>query len=272
MATRGGEDITEGIKRAARCGYDGVEIPGFDDYYSRTKELKKLCDDEGLVVSSMCTVFLAGTNLSHPITRVREKSMDYVKRTIDFAAEVDCPMAIIYPGEYNKPIPTADYEVELKNGVESIRKMGEYAQPRNVRLCIEAWNRYDNHLINTLAEAKRWAKLVDLPNVGVQGDLFHMQFEELDVIKAIKEVGDCLIHMHFSDSHRGAPGQGHTDFVPILQALKDVNYEDFIAFELLPPAGDFFSWMERNDGSEFFTDEYAQLALDTLKTAEKKIV
>ena len=36
-------------------------------------------------------------------------------------------------------------------------------------------------------------------------------------------MGKKLNHCHLADSNRAAPGTGHTDFKPILQALKDIK-------------------------------------------------
>ncbi len=272
MINRPVEDIAESFKRAARCGFKYVEIPGFNDYYEKSKEIKEILEGEGLKMGSMCSVFLEGTCLSSPITRVRKKSIDYMKKTIDFASEQDCHMAIVYPGEFLKPVPLADPEDEFKYGVESMRISTEYAQKHDVTLCLEAWNRYDNHLINTLAEAVRWVKAVDMPNIGVHGDFFHMQFEEKDMYQALIDQKDYLVHIHLSDSGREAPGTGSHDFVKILQTLKDIGYDGYLALELLPPVAFFFDYMERCDGSRFQTDKYWIDGLKVLEEAEKKLV
>jgi sugar phosphate isomerase/epimerase len=265
-----GEPIGASIERIAKCGYDGIEVPGFDEVYTQAREIGRQCADAGLAVSSICSFFGAGINLAHPSRRIRGNSVDYMKRTVDFAAEVDCPTAIIYPGQFGKPVPLADYEDEKRWGIESMRAVAEYALPLGVNLCIEAWNRYDNHLINTLAQAKEWADEIGLENVGLQGDTFHIQFEESHPIEAIRNAGRDLIHMHFSENTRSAPGTGSMDFVPLLQVLKDIGYRGYITFEILPPAYDFTLYMETRDGSRFF-DEYTKLSIDTLKKAEKKV-
>jgi sugar phosphate isomerase/epimerase len=40
--------------------------------------------------------------------------------------------------------------------------------------------------------------------------------------------------VHFVDSNRRPAGMGHIDFVPIAQALRDIEYEGYASAEALP--------------------------------------
>ena len=39
-------------------------------------------------------------------------------------------------------------------------------------------------------------------------------------------------HFHANDANRRAPGMGDTDFLPILRALRDVQYRGYISIEV----------------------------------------
>jgi sugar phosphate isomerase/epimerase len=45
---------------------------------------------------------------------------------------------------------------------------------------------------------------------------------------------DDIAYIHFADSDRRAPGQGHIDFERILEALRRAGYDGWIAVEILP--------------------------------------
>ena len=53
---------------------------------------------------------------------------------------------------------------------------------------------------------------VDLPNVGVCLDTYHMNQEERDPLAAIRAVGPRMVDFHVADSNRRPPGQGAIDW------------------------------------------------------------
>ena len=111
---------------------------------------------------------------------------------------------------------------------------------------------------------------VDLPNTGVMGDTFHMNIDEASIPDAFRLAGKHLNHVHLADSNRAAPGKGHLDFVPIMQALKDIQYSGHLTFELLPAAADPFGTLKKGGGREFF-DEYTEQSITYMKGIEKKL-
>ena len=65
-----GEDIAESIDRLARLGYDAVEVEGEPETHD-PKRIKKLAEDAGLAVGSVCSNFTAERDL--PPRRERSK-------------------------------------------------------------------------------------------------------------------------------------------------------------------------------------------------------
>jgi sugar phosphate isomerase/epimerase len=94
-----------------------------------------------------------------------------------------------------------------------------------------------------------------------------MNLEEDSIEGAFREHGHLLQHVHLADSNRGAPGSGHLDFRPILAALADAGYENYLSFELLPAFADPFAALAGGGGEEFF-DTYTEQAIRVTKAAE----
>ena len=69
------------------------------------------------------------------------------------------------------------------------------------------------------------------PAVGVMLDTFHMNMEESDLARAIRQTGDRLFHFQANENHRGFVGSGHIDWPPIARALVDIGYAGPIVLE-----------------------------------------
>jgi sugar phosphate isomerase/epimerase len=262
-------DVYEGFKRLSRIGFDAVEVAGVPSYFHEADKIRKAVDAEGLVVSSICTM-CQDCDLAFPRIEERKKGIKYMCRVVDFAAALNCKRVVINPTRLTKWTPLARIEDELKWGAESVAEVAGYAKQKGITLCVEAWNRYDTYLINTAAECRAFIDMVKCDNVGVMLDTFHLNIEEVDMAKAILDSRGYLVHLHVGDSNRAAPGMGHTDFVPLMKALKEIDYQGYVTMELVPPAADPDTWEDMHDLTEFL-EEYPKIALKTLKEIEKSL-
>lgn len=264
-----GEDVTTSVKRLAKYGYDAIELIGEPDLYD-VKEVRNVTEAHGMKVSSICSIYNRDRDLAHPDPQRRKAAVDYVKRIADFSKEVGAEVMIVAPTANMKINSEADPQDEWNWAIEGIREGGEYAADLGVKLCIEAWNRFETFMLNRLDQALEMQKAVNLPNVGIMGDTFHMNIEEVNIADAIRASGDALIHIHLADSTRAAPGVGHIDFLPILQALKDINYPGYLTFEILPASADPFGVMKRGGATDFF-DKYTKQSIEVIKEIAKQV-
>lgn len=264
-----GEPIQRSIERVAKFGYDAIEMLGEPDQFD-TAEVNRLCNANGIKVSSICSIFTPERDMIHPDVKVRTQALDYVKSVLDFAAELDAHKVIISTTACNKTTPIVEIEKETQWAVENVRKAADYAAKNDITLCLESWNRYETYMADSLEKVSKLCKRIDRPNVGVMGDTFHMNIEEADMAGSLRKYAEQLVHMHFADSNRAAPGQGHIDFVPIVQALKEINYDGYIVFELLPAGGDPFAVMKAGNCDEFL-DEYTESAIQIIKDIERQL-
>ena len=264
-----GEDIADSIDRVARFGYDAIEVVGEPQELDAAR-IKRLADDAGIAVSSVCSIYTPERDLAHPDPTVRAGAVQYVKDVADFAATMRAPTIIVHPTACMKTQRLASEVDERKWAVESIREAGEHAAPLGVNLSLECWNRYETYFMNRLEQAAGLWQEIGLSNGGIQGDTFHMSLEESSIPEAFREYGSYLQHVHLADSNRAAPGAGHLDFVPIMQALVDVGYDGYLSFELLPASADPFGAMKAG-GQEAFFDKYTEQAIRHMKDVEAQL-
>lgn len=264
-----GEDISDSIDRVARLGYDAIEVVG-EPVELDPLRIKRLADDAGIVVSSVCSIYTAERDLAHPDPAIRANAVRYVKDVAEFAATMDAATIVVHPTACMKTQRLAPEADERAWAVAGLHEAGEHAASLGVNLSLECWNRYETYFMNRLEQAASLWRETGLTNGGIQGDTFHMSIEEESIEGAFRDYGPLLQHVHLADSNRAAPGAGHLDFVPIVRALVEVGYRGYLSFELLPAAADPFGAMKAG-GQEAFFDKYTAQAINHMKQVESQL-
>lgn len=265
----GHEPIDQGIDRLARFGYDGVEFIGEPDSIDVPAVLSEL-QRHGTKASSIISIFTPERDIVSSDPSIRRAAVDYVRGNVDLAAALGADVVTFTPTACMKIAPEADLAEEWGWAVEAAREIARYAAEHDVTIAVEPWNRYETYLITRAARAVEFVKEVGEPNIGVMADTFHMSIEEPDIAQAIRTIGPHLVHVHLADSNRAAPGYGHLDFKPIVQAIADVGYTGWISYELLPAAGDVWGVLS-GAGAPEFLDEYSEAAITHTKSIVREL-
>jgi D-psicose/D-tagatose/L-ribulose 3-epimerase len=109
--------------------------------------------------------------------------------------------------------------------------LAKAARDRGMSLGLEICNRYETNVVNTARDALRLADDIGEDNVFIHLDTYHMNIEEDDLVRPVREVGDRLGYIHIGENHRGYLGSGHLDFTAFFHALIDIHYTGPITFE-----------------------------------------
>ncbi len=259
----GGEPVEKSIARLSRFGYDAVEFVGEPSQYD-FEEVRALLKKYNIKAGSICNIWKKDRDFTSADPEIRNNARRYTKQTIDMAEAIGADVVIVAPTANMRIVRELPPEEEWKTAVEGLRECGEYALTRGVTLVIEPWNRFETYLINRLDQAIALAKDVDLPNVKIMGDLFHMNIEEADIPKAILSARDWLKHMHVADNQRDLPGKGHLNWPAIVGALKEINFEGYFVLEYIPPNADpYFAFREKLDEKVY--DEHAKYAIEFIR-------
>ena len=223
-----------------RCGYDGVEIPIFegspDHYAALGRHLREL----GLEATGIAVISDPDINPSGADPRQRAAGLDHMDWVIQCTAAlgskiVGGPLHSTL-GHFSGAAVTPE---ERQRGIAFHRAVGDIAERHEVRVALEAVNRFECYFVNTMADLVGYLVAVDHPNILGMYDTFHANIEEKDPIAAIDTVGPHLAHVHVSENDRGTPGRGHIDFPAAFRALKRSGYDGWITIEAfgraLPP-------------------------------------
>jgi sugar phosphate isomerase/epimerase len=115
--------------------------------------------------------------------------------------------------------------------LEGLAEVGAHAQAAGVVLLLEPLNRYEDHMLNTIAQAVDLIAAAGSPGVKVLADTYHMNIEEDDPCAALRSAGEALGAVHLSDSNRHQPGTGHVPFPAIVATLREIGFEGVLSIE-----------------------------------------
>jgi D-psicose/D-tagatose/L-ribulose 3-epimerase len=229
------EPLEETVARLATSGYDGIEINGEPALYD-TAAVRSCLERHGIVLWGAVTLMEhGGRDMVHPDRYVRLGTQAYLEEAIQFIADLGGQVLCCVPSTIGKTQPLASPSTEWKWCADGLRAAGEYAGERGVRIALEPISRFETYLLNRADQALAMVADVDLPNVGVCLDTFHMNMEEEAPLEAIRSVGSRMFDFHVADSNRRPPGQGTIDWPEILDALDEIGYAGHLTAEVDPP-------------------------------------
>ncbi|NLF40998.1 sugar phosphate isomerase/epimerase [bacterium] len=225
----------DSIRKAAACGYRGVELALKTAGDVDAEKLARLLDLEHLAVSAISTgqVFAClGLCFTHPDHAVRGRAVQVFEELIALAGRFGRTVNI---GRARGGIADGQTRAQAEgNFVECMRRLCDCAAPRGVTLVIEPVNRYEINFINTVDEGAALLAAVARPNAGLMPDVFHMNIEDARIGDTLVRHAPLVKYLHLADSNRLAPGRGHLDFEAVFAALKAARYNGWAAVEILP--------------------------------------
>ena len=217
--------------RLKEIGYDGVEC--FIDtqdvavYQRFGDHLKQV----GLQ-STGVTVVGPDANPASDSASVREQGISHLKGVVDRAhamgATVICGPFHSTFAQFSRREPQPD---EYAHSAEVLHAVGEYAKQANIVLALEALNRFECYLCNTMAQLSDLVRQADHPNVRAMFDTHHANMEEKRFPDAIQTIAPYLAHVHISENDRGTPGDGHIPWDDTFRTLAEMNYTGWMTIE-----------------------------------------
>jgi sugar phosphate isomerase/epimerase len=168
----------------------------------------------------------------------RRRALDALRRQLDGIAALG-GRGVITPaawGMFTRRLPPFDEpprtpEQDRKVLLEGLSELGAHAEQAGAVLLFEPLNRYEDHMVNTVAQAVELVRATGSPSVRILADTYHMNIEEDDPCAALRAAGDLLGAVHVSDSNRHQPGTGHVPFDAIVATLRELGFDGVLSVE-----------------------------------------
>jgi len=226
-----------GIGKAARLGYDAVELALSKALDVDEAAVRRLLADEGMGLSAVSSGRVFAEEkvwLTSPDPAVRARAVDILKGLVELAAALGTTRVNI--GRVRGFVHDGETRATAEGRFfEAIGVVAEHAAFHRITIVVEPLNRYEINYVNSVApEGIDVIRRLGLPNVKLMPDVFHMNIEDASIAASLLAAGSMVGYVHLADSNRWAPGQGHTDFQAIVGALAAIGYDDDVAVEILP--------------------------------------
>jgi hydroxypyruvate isomerase len=136
-----------------------------------------------------------------------------------------------------------DDDTGWKNCTEGLKKVIGIAEKHNVTLVMELLNSKIDHKdyqCDKTAWGAELAKRIGSENFKLLYDIYHMQIDEGDVIRTIRQYYPYLSHFHTG----GVPGRKEINqsqelyYPAIMKAIVDLGFKGYVAQEFIPTPKD----------------------------------
>jgi len=219
-------------ERLRKIGYDGIECFMEERDESQYKKFGDHLRSIGL--ESTCVLGVGpDDNPASESAPIRQKAIERLKQAVDCAhalgSKVICGPFHSAFATFTTRRPPEDAEYGWS--AEVLNAAGVYAAQADIVLTVEALNRFECYLCNTMEQLLNLVRRADHPNVKAMFDTHHANIEEKKLALAITTIAPVLRHVHISENDRGTPGDGHIDFDDVFAALAAIGYKGWLTIE-----------------------------------------
>ena len=230
-------DLEKAFSVAKELGFDGIEISVADPEEISLAKVKNLASKYQVEISAIATGGAAvrdGLIFSSPDKSIRKAAVQRIKKHMEFASHFNAVVVIgLIKGWINSSSTYFQSEGYI---TECLRECNEYAGEKGVGVdvALEPINRFQEDFFHSILDCKEYLDRIKFSNVKMMIDSFHMNIEDANMWENMRQAKEYIVHVHYSDNNRLAPGMGHFDFLKMTKVLKEIDYKGYISVEILP--------------------------------------
>ncbi len=226
---------------ASECGYTGVEIAPFTiDTDARNitgaqvTAMRACAEENGLDVIGLHWLLAKteGFYLTTADAEVRQATADYVKTLARLCRQLGGSVMVFGSPQQRNLLPGVSHEEATKYAVDVLQDAMPVLEENEVTLAIEPLGPAEGDFLTTAAEGAALIEKVGSPYCRLHLDVKAMASEEQPIADVIRANADLLAHFHANDPNLQGPGFGDVDFVPIFEALGEIDYRGWVSVEV----------------------------------------
>ncbi len=228
--------FAERFEAAARAGFEAVEYGWPYDHQPST--LREALVDNGLRMVLINTpqgeAARGEASGQACLPGRREAFRDNLKRSLDYATALDCPLVQVQAGV--RP-PDVSIERAWATYVANLLWACDAARSTGVQLIVEPVNgqAIPGFFLRTQEMAAAAIEAVGADRLGLLFDVYHAQVEQGDVTRRLEAAMPTIRHIQVADvPGRGEPGTGELNWRHVFGRIAALGYAGWIGCEYKP--------------------------------------
>jgi len=244
------------VEKLANYGYSSIEVwADVPQKWSgncserEQRELRETLESFGFESSVHAPIW--DINLASHIAGFRRVSIAQVKWSMDLARNLGSRLVTLHPGHMPPyPFISSLRESGKKNFLDSLQTLLDYSAETGVPIGLEnlplglSFCYTLDELIDYVNSFENLRVTLDVPHAYVIGKFLQLIDKkkaatppEDEIAEAIRKLGDRIINIHLHDNdgswdQHKVPGEGTINFKPIVEAMKEINYNHLITLEI----------------------------------------
>lgn len=230
------------VRAAGKAGFDAVECHWPFD--TPADVLTQALQAAGLGMIGLNTRrgdVSAGENGLSALVGREDEAQAAIREAIEYASNIGAGNVHVMAGVARGAAARTCF-------LQNLRFAADLATKHSITILIEPLNPIDapGYFLMNTRQAESILQELDLPNVRLMFDFYHVQRTEGDVVQRFMDLRPWIGHVQIAAvPGRGSPDQGELDYKQILRKLVELGYRQPIGAEYRPDGKteDSLSWL-----------------------------
>lgn len=226
---------------ARECGYTGIEIAPFtinpdarQITAEKRNEVRRQAEKAGLDVVGLHWLLAKteGLYLTTPDAAVRRATTAYVEELARLCRDLGGSILVFGSPLQRNLLPGVSLDEGMKYAAEVFQAAMPVLEDLDVTLAIEPLGPAEGNFLLTAADGVKLMQMVGSPHCRLHLDCKAMSSEGTPIPEIIRRCAPWMVHFHANDANKLGPGFGEIDFVPIFEALGQIDYRGWVSVEV----------------------------------------
>ena len=234
--------LSEYLKFIKNLGCYGIELAPstiwpepINSSLEERKKFKGLVEDLGLKIVGFHALLFSRPDLQlFKTSETREKTIKYLFQMIKLCSDLGGTQ-LVFGSPKNRTLHNRKYFECLSQAKEDFFKLAEFAKKFNIFFCIEPLGKDETEFIQSIEEGGNIVNDINHPHFRLHIDTKAIFATKENPEEKIFKFKNLIQHIHIGDTNLKEPGSVNKGHSQIGNALKKINYSNFLSIEMRKP-------------------------------------